>query len=215
MKQIMTTFLVLFIFFNVSGQNCDKESIIVRNEVFVVNYSETLQQPLWVIYTSKNRPKNVDRGHMNFKKDDSICTSDDDDYVENIWDKGHMAPAATYSDSEKHLKTTFSYLNCSLQNKYLNRGAWRILESEERIWDDEENLTIKIIPTYSEKSLVLPTGATVPDSYHKHIKFETQNVIRCFFFLNERPTTPWEEHENTSTCVILKDFTFNAETRNK
>ena len=162
------------------------------------------------VYTSKNRPKNVDRGHMNFKKNDSICTSDNDDYVKNVWDKGHMAPAATYSDSDEHLKMTFSYLNCSLQNKYLNRGAWRILESKERIWDDNENLTIKVIPIYSKKSIVLPTGATIPDSYHKHIKFENQNIIKCFYFLNERPTTSWENHENTDNCDIIEDTNTDA-----
>jgi len=210
MKQTITIILVLLTFLKISGQNCDRESIIVKNDVFTINYSEKLQQPLWVIYTSKNRPKNVDRGHMNFKKNDSICTSDNDDYVKNVWDKGHMAPAATYSDSDEHLKTTFSYLNCSLQNKYLNRGAWRILESKERIWDDTENLTIKVIPIYSEKSIVLPTGATIPDSYHKHIKFESQNIIKCFYFLNDRPTTSWENHENTNNCSIIEDPNTNA-----
>lgn len=210
MKQIIVTLLILSAFLNVSGQNCNRESIVVKNDVFTINYSETLQQPLWVVYTSKNRPKNVDRGHMNFKKNDSICTSDNDDYVKNVWDKGHMAPAATYSDSDEHLKMTFSYLNCSLQNKYLNRGAWRILESKERIWDDNENLTIKVIPIYSKKSIVLPTGATIPDSYHKHIKFENQNIVKCFYFLNERPTTSWENHENTDNCDIIEDTNTDA-----
>ena len=210
MKQIIVTLLILSAFLNVSGQNCNRESIVVKNDVFTINYSETLQQPLWVIYTSKNRPKNVGRGHMNFKKNDSICTSDNDDYVKNVWDKGHMAPAATYSDSDEHLKMTFSYLNCSLQNKYLNRGAWRILESKERIWDDNENLTIKVIPIYSKKSIVLPTGATIPDSYHKHIKFENQNIVKCFYFLNERPTTSWENHENTDNCDIIEDTNTDA-----
>ena len=210
MKQIIVALLILSTFLNVSGQNCNRESIVVKNDVFTINYSETLQQPLWVVYTSKNRPKNVDRGHMNFKKNDSSCTSDNDDYVKNVWDKGHMAPAATYSDSDEHLKMTFSYLNCSLQNKYLNRGAWRILESKERIWDDNENLTIKVIPIYSKKSIVLPTGATIPDSYHKHIKFENQNIIKCFYFLNERPTTSWENHENTDNCDIIEDTNTDA-----
>jgi DNA/RNA endonuclease G (NUC1) len=210
MKQIIVALLILSTFLIVSGQNCNRESIVVKNDVFTINYSETLQQPLWVVYTSKNRPKNVDRGHMNFKKNDSICTSDNDDYVKNVWDKGHMAPAATYSDSDEHLKMTFSYLNCSLQNKYLNRGAWRILESKERIWDDNENLTIKVIPIYSKKSIVLPTGATIPDSYHKHIKFENQNIIKCFYFLNERPTTSWENHENTDNCDIIEDTNTDA-----
>lgn len=190
------------------AQNCDRESIIIKNEVFHVNYSEVLEQPLWVIYTSTNRPKNVDRGSMNFYTVDGICTSDNADYYRNIYDKGHMAPAATFSDSKDHLKTTFSYLNCSLQDQYLNRGEWRLLEEQERVWDEKENLTIKIIPTYSENSIRLSTRAVVPDAYHKHIKFETQKMIKCYYFPNTKPDKGWEEHDNTDKCDILEDFTF-------
>jgi DNA/RNA endonuclease G (NUC1) len=198
----------LFLSLNLSSQTCDRESIIVKNKVFKVEYSEVLEQPLWVIYKSTNRPKNVDRGSMNFHKENNICTSDDNDYKNNIWDKGHMAPAASFSDSENNLFTTFSYLNCSLQDKYLNRGEWRLLETQERIWDDSENLTVMVIPIYSKNSIVLPTKGTVPDSYHKHIKFEGQGKIECYFFLNQRPLTGWEDHINTDKCDILKDFSF-------
>ena len=190
------------------AQICDRESIIVKNEVFHVNYSETLEQPLWVIYTSKNRPKNVDRGSMNFYTVDGICTSDNADYYRNVYDKGHMAPAATFSDSWENLKLTFSYLNCSLQNQYLNRGEWRLLEEQERVWDENEDLTIKIIPVYSEGSVRLDSRGVVPDAYHKHIKFETQKMIKCYYFLNEKPEKGWEDHDNTHNCNILEDFTF-------
>jgi DNA/RNA endonuclease G (NUC1) len=190
------------------AQTCDRESVIVKNEVFHVNYSETLEQPLWVIYTSKNRPKNVDRGSMNFYTVDGICTSDNKDYYRNVYDKGHMAPAATFSDSYENLKLTFSYLNCSLQNQYLNRGEWRLLEEQERVWDETEDLTIKIIPVYSEGSVRLASRGVVPDAYHKHIKFETQKMIKCYYFLNDKPEKGWEEHDNTDKCDILEDFTF-------
>lgn len=190
------------------GQTCDREHIIIKNEVFKVSYSELLEQPLWVIYRSTNRPKNVDRGSMNFHKEVGICTSDNDDYKSNIWDKGHMAPAATFSDSEENLYTTFSYLNCSLQDKYLNRGEWRLLESQERVWDDSENLTIMIIPVYSKQSKLLPSRGTVPDAYHKHIKFESKGNIVCYFFPNEKPSNGWENHLNTKNCTLLKDFSF-------
>ena len=192
----------------INAQSCDRESVIIKNDVFHVNYSETLEQPLWVIYTSTNRPKNVDRGSMNFYTESGVCTSDNADYYRNIYDKGHMAPAATFSDSMDHLKTTFSYLNCSLQQQDLNRGEWRLLEEQERVWDEKENLTIKIIPTYSENSIRLSTRAVVPDAYHKHIKFETQKMIKCYYFLNVKPTTGWEEHDNTTKCDILEDFVF-------
>ena len=214
MKQYNKIFTILTFFLlgcsqpEIIAQHCDRQSVLVENNVFKVNYSETLEQPLWVIYTSENRPKNVARGSMNFYVDKEVCTSDNNDYYRNVWDKGHMAPAATFSDSYENLKLTFSYLNCSLQNQYLNRGEWRLLEEQEREWDDLENLTIKVIPVYSDQSERLPTNAVIPDAYHKHIKFENQGVIKCYFFLNVKPEKGWEEHDNTSDCDILEDFTF-------
>ena len=38
-----------------------REEVIIENEVFKVWYSEVLEQPVKLTYTSTNRPKNVDR----------------------------------------------------------------------------------------------------------------------------------------------------------
>ena len=117
-----------------------RENVIVENAVFKVWYNEVLEQPVQLIYTSTNRPKNVDRGSMNFYNEADYHTSDNADYYANVWDKGHLAPAATFSDSKENLRQTFSFLNCALQDQYLNRGEWRLLEEQERRWDDDSNL---------------------------------------------------------------------------
>jgi DNA/RNA endonuclease G (NUC1) len=164
-----------------------RDSVLIETPVFTVMYSETLEQPLWIKYRSTNRPTNVNRGHMNFYKEKSILTSDDADYKANVYDKGHGAPAATFSDSEENLKQTFSYLNSIMQDQYLNRGVWRMLEEQERKWDDEEPLTV-IIKTYFDKPLKrVPTGAAIPSHMEKHIHFEKSKKWRCYVFLNEKP----------------------------
>ncbi len=116
----------------------------VKNEVFDILYSQSLEQPLIIKYRSTNRPTNVNRGHMDFYKESNIKTSDGDDYKGNVYDKGHGAPAATFSDNEANLKQTFSYLNSIMQNQYLNRGEWRMLEEQIRKWDDVEPITVLI-----------------------------------------------------------------------
>lgn len=170
-----------------------REQIKVTTPIFTVLYSETKEQPITLTYKSSNRPKNVDRGSMNFYKVEGYRTSDNADYYRNVWDKGHLAPAATFSDSKENLKQTFSFLNCALQNQYLNRGAWRLLEQEERVWDDTEELIIKIDVKFSDS--ILPTGATIPSKFTKHIKFTKSNVYKCYDFPNERPTKDWEEYQ--------------------
>lgn len=197
--QLLT--LLLIVGFNSTFAQLN-DSVYVKTSIFEVSYNENLEGPNWVKYHATNRPTNVNRGHMNFYKEKEIHTSDSFDYVKNVWDKGHMAPAALFSDNMENLKQTFSYLNCSLQNQYLNRGAWRFLESEIRKWDDSENLTIVIIPIYENGYEVLPTGGSVPTSYHKHIKWDVSGKKECYFFPNVRPDKGWKEYINKNCSLI-------------
>jgi len=170
-----------------------REEVKVETPIFTVIYSETKEQPLSIVYRSSDRVKNVDRGSMDFHTEDDYHTSDRHDYYRNVWDKGHLAPAATFSDSRENLKQTFSYLNCALQNQYLNRGEWRLLEEQERKWDDEQELIVTVKIEFSDS--ILPTGATIPNRFIKCIEFTNSNNIRCYSFPNEKPTKGWEEYE--------------------
>lgn len=190
------TFL-FFLVLSLTGfsQKNFRDSVKVTNKVFSVIYSEKLEQPIWLQYKSTNRPTNVNRGSMDFYVEKDIKTSDGEDYKNNIYDKGHLAPAATFSDNMENLKQTFSYLNSVLQNQYLNRGEWRLLEEQERKWDDAENLIITIKVFFDKKPMVLPTGASVPSHFQKHIYFEKQKKWKCFVFLNDKPKFSWQELE--------------------
>ena len=172
-----------------------REEVYVETSIFKVWYSEVKEQPTKLIYTSTNRPKNADRGSMDFWVPKDVHTSDSKDYYRNVYDKGHLAPAATFSDSKENLKATFSYLNCALQDQYMNRGEWRLLEEQERVWDDIQNLTVTIELKWDDDHLVLPTGGHVPSDMIKHIYFEKDGVWRCFEFENVRPEKGWEDHE--------------------
>ena len=170
-----------------------RDSVLVETSIFTVLYSETKEQPIRLTYKSSDRPKNVDRGSMNFYTEDDYHTSDNKDYYRNVWDKGHLAPAATFSDSRENLKQTFSYLNCALQNQYLNRGEWRLLEEQERKWDDEQELIVTVKIEFSDS--ILPSGANIPSRFIKCIEFTADNSTKCYSFPNERPDKDWEDYE--------------------
>ena len=122
-----------------------REEVIVENNVFKVSYNENKQQPNWIEYKVRNITKVADRDGMDFYLDDNVRTSDNMDYKNNPWDKGHMAPAGSFTDSWENLYTTFSFLNCALQLDQLNRGEWRELEEQNRLWAKEfGTLNIKI-----------------------------------------------------------------------
>jgi endonuclease G len=190
MKKILVLFGVL-----ISLTSFSQDTIRVKNNVFEVLYSQNLEQPLWIKYQSLNRPTNVNRGAMDFYTEKGIKTSDGADYLKNIYDKGHGAPAATFSDNMENLKQTFSYLNCILQDQYLNRGEWRLLEEQERKWDDNENLTVIIKVFFNKPIKRLPTNAAIPSHMQKHIYFEKQKKWKCYVFLNEKPKFHWDELE--------------------
>jgi DNA/RNA endonuclease G (NUC1) len=190
MKKIVILFSFLILSLVSLGQN-----VRIKNNVFEVLYSQSLEQPLVIKYRSLNRPTNVNRGAMDFYKEPTIKTSDADDYKANIYDKGHGAPAATFSDNMVNLKQTFSYLNCIMQDKYLNRGEWRMLEEQIRKWDDTENITVLIKTFFDNPVKKVATGAAIPSHLQKHIYFEKQKVWKCYVFLNEKPKFHWDELE--------------------
>ena len=198
-KFLLMPFLAVILFGctieNIEAQVPKRPNVYIENQVFKVWYNEVYEQPMKLIYTSTNRPKGVDRGSMDFHTEKDVHTSDKDDYYRNIYDKGHLAPAATYSDTQENLYTTFSYLNCALQDQYMNRGEWRLLEEQERVWDDNENLTVTVELVFKPNHKVLSTGGHVPDNMVKHIYFEKSKKWMCYDFPNVKPTKGWEEHQ--------------------
>jgi endonuclease G len=187
--------LFLFGLILISLSSFSQDTVRVKNQVFEVLYSQKLESPLWLKYRSINRPTNVNRGAMDFYTEKNIHTSDAEDYAKNIYDKGHLAPAASFSDNMENLKQTFSYLNCMLQDQYMNRGEWRLLEEQERKWDDNQNLTIIIKVFFDKPVKRLPTNAAIPSHMEKHIYFEKENVWKCYVFLNQKPKFKWSELE--------------------
>jgi len=191
MKKIALIFSLILI----ASIGFAQDTVRVKNQVFEILYSQKLEQPLWIKYRSTNRPTNVNRGSMDFYTEDKIKTSDGEDYRTNVYDKGHGAPAATFSDNQENLKQTFSYLNCIMQNQYLNRGEWRLLEEQIRKWDDVEPITVTIITVFDKPAKRVPTNAAIPSKLEKHIYFEKSKKWKCFSFPNEKPLVEWEKSE--------------------
>ena len=59
-----------------------------------------------------------------------VITSDDGDYKQP-YDKGHLAPKQSFPN-EEYNDFMFSFLNCALMHRSLNRGLWKALENKER-----------------------------------------------------------------------------------
>jgi DNA/RNA endonuclease G (NUC1) len=183
MKQLL--FLIVLLPTLVYSQ---RAKVIVKSEIFNCVYSEVLQQPLEVTYTVACTNGTALRTGLDFYICDSVKTSDNADYANNEYDKGHCAPAAAFNCTPAQLKKTFSYLNCVLQQENLNRGAWRLLEAHERELAKTSKVSVKIVCVFSATSKKLPTGATVPDAFYKYI-YVNGKPTECYYFLNVRPAS--------------------------
>ena len=164
-----------------------RDSVYIQNKVFTLVYSEVLEQPKYVKYVVLCPNGKVSRIGMDFYTNDSIKTSDDKDYKNNIYDKGHLAPAADFNCTKEMLHKTFSYLNCSLQEQTLNRTTWRLLEQHERDLSQKFKVYVEIQCIFSLKSIRLKTGGVVPDGYYKKIRYS--NKVEIYYFKNEKPTS--------------------------
>lgn len=180
MKKILSLLLLIPTF--VFAQRAD---VLVKTDIFTVHYSEVYQQPLNISYTVLCPTGTASRKGMDFYTNDSIITSDNADYENNIYDKGHLAPAADFTCSREMLYKTFSYLNCALQDQYLNRGTWRLLESYERELAVKNPGTKVEIVLEFKNSQKLATGATVPSGFYKKITSGGKSYM--YYFPNTKP----------------------------
>lgn len=185
MKDLLLTLSILFSI-NVWSQKTLRDSIYIKSDIFEIVYSERLQQPKFIRYMVQCPNGDASRKGMDFYVCDSILTSDNLDYVNNPYDKGHMAPAADFNCNKEMLYKTFSYLNCSLQQENLNRTTWRLLEAREReLAKTHGKVVVEIRCVFSKSSIVLPSGATIPDGYYKTIKYGKST--EKYYFKNEKP----------------------------
>ena len=185
MKNIKILFLIVFILCLTSASTSLRKDVLVKTDIFTIHYSEIYKEPLTVDYKVQCATGNEKRKGLDFVTNDSIVTSSDADYVDNVWDKGHMAPAADFNCDAEKLRKTFSYLNCALQHEKLNRGVWKNLEKHERDLAAVGITQVHIDVHFSSKSIKLPSGATVPDGFTKTIK--CGKIIERYYFPNTKP----------------------------
>lgn len=179
LMKLLSVFLLL-----VGSLSCFGQTVrTIKTDIFEVKYDEVLEQPLWLTYKVQCPMGNQSRSGLDFFTVDSVHTSDVNDYKDNEWDRGHLAPAAAFNCDKETLKKTFSYLNCALQHEGLNRGPWKELEEFERglakIFD---SVVVEIEVCFDEEPLKVAGGASIPSGFKKTIKFDNKEF--SFYFPN-------------------------------
>ena len=172
--------LVVCVFFTLTTFAQIKE---VETEIFSVVYDEGLEQPIKLSYRVQCPLGDASRSGLDFRKYDGVHTSDNDDYSNNVYDKGHLAPAAAFNCDREMVRSTFSYLNCALQHEGLNRGPWKELERFERDLAKLYIVDVVIEVIFTGDVQKVPGGATIPTGFEKTIYFDGKEYT--FYFPNQ------------------------------
>ena len=156
---------------------------VLRNEAFMVAYSESLKNPLWVTYKVGDKKHSPGKRPSTFSEDwRSIANVSHNDYTGSGYDRGHLAPnyviASRYGRNAQ--LETFLMTNISPQKPDLNRRSWQRLE--ELIANDFSDwhgpFWVVTGPIFDEKPKTLKSSnVPIPRSFYKIlIKPSTQDM---------------------------------------
>lgn len=154
---------------------------VITNPVYTSYYSFKLKAPIMVKYSLKDGGGNCSREGDSFKAES--FTAHNADYNHSGYDKGHLVPAEDFAfDCEKE-ELTFRYYNCFPQTPALNRGPWKVLESNMRLLSQKDELIILCGGFYNQKTL--GGGVAIPDTCWKIIyDLKTKSFLFGYLFTN-------------------------------
>jgi len=188
MKKICLSLLLLVSFSVASFAQTLRDSVNFKTPYFDIVYSEVLEQPKSAFYKVVCPTSTTSRAGMDFYTEPKLHTSDNADYVANVWDKGHLAPVGSIRCDKDMVHATFTYANCALQHERLNRGVWRSLEAyEQRLAQQYDEVYVTIRVVFDAKPQRVATNAAIPKGFYKTIKYGS--VVETYYFPNTEPAS--------------------------
>jgi endonuclease G len=124
----------------VSNNHPADELLLVQRD-YVNRYDKSLMVPIWSAERlDPQRFGKVPERVNCFRRDPRInpdVASAPSDYVEPIYDQGHLSPDADQDSSLTAALNTYVMSNMAPENCQFNRGIWQILEGITRRWAKE------------------------------------------------------------------------------
>jgi len=108
------------------------------------------------------------------------------DYTRSGYDRGHMAPDASFDYSPTALNQTYSMANIVAQAPTVNRRLWVKAEKYER------QMAIKLgvadvlnVVVYPQVPKRIGSGVAVPSGFWKRVSSAEAGFERCFYYEND------------------------------
>lgn len=146
---------------------------IIKHEGYTVSYNSDYRIANWVAYeltAEEAKSKKTERSNK-FVSDPDVkgATATNEDYTRTGYDRGHLAPAGDMKWSAKAMRESFYLSNICPQEPGLNRGIWKELEEQCRLWAmDNGSLLVVTGPVLTEDMKRLGKNrVAVPKSFYK------------------------------------------------
>ena len=213
MHKIITTFLITFTCFSVTGKQADplpisqcvdeapyglplvskSDTNTICRQGYVLEHDNKAKIPMWVSYTLKpEEAVGCNNRDSAFSSDKSIPVgkrSEEKDYAKSGYDTGHLANDGDFRWSLQAARESFILSNMVPQLPGFNRGIWKRLEDQTRGWaiSRKHELLIYVGPIYDRKQdqTIGKGTVTVPHSFYKIIVDTTTNEAMIFILPHE------------------------------
>jgi endonuclease G len=163
----------------------------ICRQAYLVGYDAAAKIPKYVTYEllPKNALGCIARTNA-FVADQSVPNgARPDDYVGTGYDKGHAAPDGDLSWDQQVEYESFLMTNMLPQAGSLNRGIWKLLETNVRGWAVQTNqsYTIYVGGIYNQQSIRIGNGVVVPHGYYKIVINNQTKEIAGWSFPHVKP----------------------------
>lgn len=171
-------------------QNRKKEQV-VYHEGYTVSYNSDYRIANWVAWelTAQEARSGDAKRSNKFVSDPKVKgpVAHTNDYTRTGYDRGHLAPAGDMKWSDNAMKESFYLSNICPQDPSLNRGVWKDLEEQSRLWAlDYGAIHIVCGPVITDKmKRVGKNNVGVPELFYKVICTISDNKYQGIAFLLE------------------------------
>ena len=146
---------------------------IIQHEGYTVSYNADYRIANWVAYVLTDKEARSDKAERQnkFVADPLVkgASATNEDYTRTGYDRGHLAPAGDMKWSEKAMRESFYLSNITPQKPGLNRGIWKELEEQIRLWARENG------------AVLIATGPLIPDEELNRLGKNRVGVPRQFY----------------------------------
>ena len=168
-----------------------RQEQVIKHEGYTVSYNSEYRIANWVAYeltATEAKSKKTERSNK-FVSDPQVkgATAMNEDYTRSGYDRGHLAPAGDMKWSVKAMRESFYLSNICPQKPKLNRGIWKDLEEQCRLWAlDNGSLLIVTGPVITgDMKRLGKNKVAIPKSFYKVLCYYTEKGYKGIGFLFE------------------------------